>query len=489
MNHGSQSRRRSIWLSALGLLLAIGVGGEAAAGAVPPETLREARIEWGNCPVTPPPKTHCGTLTVPEDWSHAATSRRIEMPFAVIGSKDADPRPDPVAFLTGGPGVTAFFVLPLLGEAPFVEHRNVIVMEPRGSGYAKPALLCSGGTAGLAQCERAFRDSGVDPDQYRTESLAHDLEALRLALGVAQWNLYGVSFGTFWALHHVRLYPAAVRSMILESPDPPQAGYAWTRTAALNAFDRVFDACRADIGCNADYPDLRHRFVDVLRRSANTKIQPGLDSRSSGDLFSILYHHLYSTLSLAQVPRLVDAAARGDMETVVASVPTWGTAPEAFDAGKFVASGLNASVECADDIFQPVTLDTRISFRRPWPADVIALIRPEGWNYDQICSAWKVTRAADTLGLAVHSDVPTLILDGAFDPITPPEWAEATALTLSRSTVLVDPSAAHFVLLTRHTCVWQAVRDLLRDPGSEIDLGCVGAIAPVRWQPRAARAN
>ena len=489
VNHGSRILRGRIWRSALGLLLVTCIGGGAAAAPMAPDALRHAKIEWGSCPVMPPPGTRCGTLNVPEDWGQAATSRRIELPFMVIGSKDANRRPDPVVFLTGGPGVTAFYVLPLFGDAPFVEHRDVIVMEPRGFGYAKPALSCSGGTQGLAACERAFRQAGIDPDQYRTESLSHDLEALRIALAIEEWNLYAVSYGTYWALHHVRQYPGAVRSMILDSPYPPQASYEWTRPSALNAFDRVFDACRADPGCNADFPDLRHRFVDALRRAELSKIHVGTQTLGGGELFHALYGHVYASPSLAQVPRLIDAAARGDFETVFAAVPSYGAAPEGLDPSRIMASGLNASVECADDIFQPATADTRVAYLRPWPADIVSLIQPEGWNYDGICAAWKVPRSADVLGLAVHSAIPTLILVGAFDPITPPEFGEAAALTLSHSTLLVDPAAAHAVVTTRHACVWQAVRDVLSDPATEIDLSCVGAIPPVRWQPRAARAN
>ena len=44
---------------------------------------------------------------------------------------------------------------------------------------------------------------------------------------------------------------------------------------------------------------------------------------------------------------------------------------------------------------------------------------------------------------AVHSDAPTLLLSGEADPVTPAEFGEAAAATLSHSLHLVFPQMGH----------------------------------------------
>src|SRR4051794_2059382 len=47
----------------------------------------------------------CGTLDVPENWDHPE-SRRIQIGYLILKSTAAQPDPDPVVFLGGGPGIS-----------------------------------------------------------------------------------------------------------------------------------------------------------------------------------------------------------------------------------------------------------------------------------------------------------------------------------------------------------------------------------------------
>ncbi len=53
-----------------------------------------------------------------------------------------------------------------------------------------------------------------------------------------------------------------------------------------------------------------------------------------------------------------------------------------------------------------------------------------GWEIEnqsenqEECGTWNVTRSPDVLDTMPKSDVPTLLLSGFFDPVTPPEYGE-----------------------------------------------------------------
>jgi pimeloyl-ACP methyl ester carboxylesterase len=63
----------------------------------------------------------------------------------------------------------------------------------------------------------------------------------------------------------------------------------------------------------------------------------------------------------------------------------------------------------------------------------------------------------------VVSDVPTLLLVGEFDPVTPPEWAEAAAVHLGRGELFVFPAVGHGVL-DSHRCATDLVKAFLAAP-------------------------
>jgi pimeloyl-ACP methyl ester carboxylesterase len=62
-----------------------------------------------------------------------------------------------------------------------------------------------------------------------------------------------------------------------------------------------------------------------------------------------------------------------------------------------------------------------------------------------ICEAWDLPAAPPLVPTPVESDIPTLILAGAYDPITPPEWSRSVAERLNNSYYYEFPAAGHNV--------------------------------------------
>jgi pimeloyl-ACP methyl ester carboxylesterase len=83
----------------------------------------------------------CGYLVVPENRSRP-TGRSIRLGVAVVSPVSRTPAPDPVVYLTGGPGGSAIAAAPGLIDAGFNRDRELILMDQRGTVFSKPFLFC-----------------------------------------------------------------------------------------------------------------------------------------------------------------------------------------------------------------------------------------------------------------------------------------------------------------------------------------------------------
>jgi hypothetical protein len=80
----------------------------------------------------------------------------------------------------------------------------------------------------------------------------------------------------------------------------------------------------------------------------------------------------------------------------------------------------------------------------------------------------------------VKSDTPALLLSGAFDPITPPSFAQLVAANLSHSYSVTFPNGAHGAALSG-TCPNQIIQEFLANPASPPDTSCLKTIPPIEF--------
>ncbi|MCA9876946.1 MAG: hypothetical protein KC442_04180, partial [Thermomicrobiales bacterium] len=83
----------------------------------------------------------CGYLTVPENRANP-NGRTIRVAVARVPAVSATPRPDPIVYLTGGPGGIAFLDAVGLVAAGINADRDVIFVEQRGTYHSEPFLAC-----------------------------------------------------------------------------------------------------------------------------------------------------------------------------------------------------------------------------------------------------------------------------------------------------------------------------------------------------------
>jgi hypothetical protein len=88
-----------------------------------------------------------------------------------------------------------------------------------------------------------------------------------------------------------------------------------------------------------------------------------------------------------------------------------------------------------------------------------------------LCREWRIEVLPRTVLEPVRSDIPTLLLSGAYDPITPPSFALQVASTLTTSTHVVFPGGTHGQAFGE-ACATGIMRAFLDQPTAAPDAAC-----------------
>lgn len=431
----------------------------------------------------------CGTLEVPENRAQSGArpdGRSIELAWAVIEARTADPEPDPVFFLAGGPGQSARDVAPVIANAlaDVNRTRDLIFLDQRGTGGSN-ALECGFDEdtfltePDLDEIDALLREchAKLDADvrHYTTIDGAEDLEALREHLGLEAINLVGGSYGTRMAQVYLRRFPEAVRSMIIDGVVPTRLKLGSEHAEMLDrSIDKLLARCAEDATCSENFPDLAQAFetlkaqygespVTIQVTHPRTGVAETLEF-SDAVLASSLRFLAYSAVSQMMIPYLIhEAAATGSPERLAAQALM--TSDQMSEG---LAIGLNFAVGCSED--WPY-----------WPADSDAAGTLLGNSftelYSKVCSWWP----ADPVGPGFHqpfdTDVPVLILSGELDPVTPPQYGEEAEAQFSNSLHIIAEGRGHITMT--NSCIGSIATEFIAEAGvADLDTGCTERIGP-----------
>lgn len=467
---------------------------EAGAEARPSEPPQGAPEELGSfafvdepCPFLPEVAVtvDCGYLLVPESRT-GLSDATIEVAVAVLRTPAAEPAPDPVVFLNGGPGGVSlaehWFWLSDLDdwrEHPILATRDLVLVDQRGTGYSVPRLTC-GDEEDLDDCHDRLVADGITLAAYSTPENAADLAALRLALGYEQWNLLGNSYGTRLASAIVRDHPEGVRSMILDGVYPLDVVPAYHQYPAntVAALGELFDRCAEQPGCTAAYGDLAELFERAVTRVESETEQAGFE------LIDAVFDALYAVESLVDVPLALLLAADGrtseafellewEPDVLVPARATRG--PEEDATGKFFAVECREEHAFTDEDVLLGELD-RLAEAGVFELLLDSLGATALWGFE-VCQDWD-TGVADTRERApLVADTPALVLSGRFDPITPPGWGRQLAANLTNATFVLLPHRSHSAV-GEDSCTDTIVAAFLDAPTAEVDQACLATVTP-----------
>jgi pimeloyl-ACP methyl ester carboxylesterase len=424
----------------------------------------------------------CGYVTVPEHRDRPS-NRTIDIAVAIAHGTQPGSSDDPVVFLNGGPGDSALVdIAPVWAASSIRERHDLVLLDQRGTGYSRPALPCRALDSQLSidaltaeqdaervrlatTCLDEYRSQGIDVTAYTTRENAADVDAVREALGLKRWSLYGISYGTRLALEVMRTHASTIRAAVLDSPYPPQARPLEDASARFErAMVEVLTACREDPGCAAAYPNVGSRLGAILS-NGDARLDREYPWVPASYAAGVLNGELYTPHGIATIPVVVDGLERGNAMLLRNGYFAW--TPPPVEA---TATGMHYSVECHDrafDVDEAAVAKDRALHSSYGPMEGARAIRA-------ICGVWGAQPPSADEVAPVASDVPTLVLVGQFDPVTPPSYAAGTAFTLGRATIVEMPGLGHAVSLTQ--CGIQLRNAFLADQTAALDRSCVDAL-------------
>jgi pimeloyl-ACP methyl ester carboxylesterase len=474
----------------LGSLLLLPACNPGAATAPP-----EERIPLHDCQLSAPGSVgslaaKCGELSVYEDRT-SGSGRRITLNIAVIPAVSRNPAPDPLFFLTGGPGQAATESFLQLSPAfeQIHQKRDIILVDQRGTGKSNP-LNCPiledenledlPSDADLsAFLEECLSSLDANPALYTTSLAMDDLDDVRASLGYDLINLYGVSYGTRAALTYLDQHPQHVRTAILDgtvAQDIPLGQD--TARDAQRALNQIFLRCEADEDCRQAFPGVRSEFVTLLENLKSQPVQVSVAHPITGKrteyeftadkLASAVRLLTYAPETAALLPFLIHTAQSGGDLSLLASQYLI-VSDQLTDS---ISEGMNYSVLCAEDVpfFSPEEAEQAGS------GTYLGDLTVEGLY--QVCKTWPKAEVPASFKEPVQSEVPVLLLSGESDPVTPPEYAERAANTLSNNLLLVAPGQGHNVIF--RGCIPSIAGDFIENGSVQnLDTACVSQIQPM----------
>ncbi len=475
-------RQLAVWLAAVA-----GMTAPAIAQQITPATFETTmcpdRIAAG---IAAGEKVDCGVLIVPET-RRTTSARMVRLPVTIFRSRSATPAADPLVFLAGGPGLSN--TGPRSGASdPFLEERDRIYLEPRGATFSAPRLECpefsevkleiaSGRLAWAAQsgelvkaartCRTRLSVESIDLSGYVSTETADDIEDLRVAMGLGQVSLYGLSYGARLALTMMRRHPASVRSVILDSVLPPEVDFDETASnSILRTLNMVFDGCAVDADCAAAYPDLRTRFAALIAEADRKPLSVGARDAygrpvivRSAQVAAAFYDALHDTKGIGGMPKLIVDVANGRHDLLK---PMF----EGMGASGF-EWGLRLSVWCAEEM--PFEHEGRMTAQVS-PALGLGGV-DERTATPEVCRTWNVPAVATEDDTPVTTTTPVLIFSGGFDPDTPTDWARAQLDRLPNARLVVMPGESHAASFG--ACATGISLGFLRDPSAPLGMDCV----------------
>jgi pimeloyl-ACP methyl ester carboxylesterase len=458
-------------------------------------------------------QSDCGYVTVPEQHAQSQ-GRTIQLAVVRTRSTSKAPAADPLFVEQGGPGdstigIIADWALPTLPELQAVlKSRDLVFVEERGTQYSKPFLSCPEYDAkniSIAKgektytdpgwfkvCSDRFKQQGINFNAFNTRENASDVYFVAETLNYPKFNYYGVSYGTLlgqYVIAQADKHKAKLRSAILDGVVRPDIDFNLAGGHTLSyALRNIFHSCAQDQKCAEAYPNLEQKFlaiVDQLNQkpvsltlttgSSKQTIVTQLDGNTfiSGMIPLLLRPYSGNTSQGTSIPKYIHAASQGNFGWIAKGLS------DDLESSGSSSKGMYSSVLCvrANSV---QALPAQV-MPPPYPQLVPWGIR-EGEAVKKVCDILQ----ADLKPPFVYENpqIPTLVLNGTFDPVTPQPYGEFVARNLKTAYVYTFPGLGHGSFfpppgMPATACSIKIATDFLAHPMRAPNSSCLTQVKPL----------
>ena len=418
----------------------------------------------------------------------------------------------------GGPGFSTTGTADQYAQmyGPLLRRRHLLLVDQRGTGRSQPIncpALQNLTIAYNVAAERCGRALGARADDYTTARSADDLAAVIARLGLGPVDLYGDSYGTFFAQVFTGRHPAAVRSLVLDSAYPTYGESAWYPTqgpAMRRAFDLV---CRRSVACRdggQSFLPTLEQVLEIVRARpwrGVSRDADGLRARvtvNGTTLVDVAFGATFTPTTYREMTAALRSGLKGDRAPLFRLVAeSLGGGTDAGDPVEY-SEGLAAAVNCHDiaQLYDMTALPgvarereyaaalaerTRVNPDTFGPFTVNEYARSD-WQMLDWCTRWPVSPASNPAGSprppgGQYPSVPVLVLSSELDTITTPAEGSLVASQFPNAKHVLVRNSLHISTLgDTDNCAQHLVRGFVRSPGtvSPWHRACAASIEPIR---------
>ncbi len=461
-----------------------------------------SRLQWQACEfeLDWPRVAHCGRMRVTAD-----SGREHSMPVVVLKQRrwlrpwQSDS--GPLLYIHGGPGSAGGLNEVAVMDYWFAEldalalSGDLVLYDQRGTGLSLPSIQCAALREYFTQtlntpltAEQAANDiyaleqacaqrlrSQLDFADYNTRTAATDALRLMQLLGGDDWNVYAVSYGSRVALELMRTPDLPLRSVILDSVYPgDKNGFLESYAALSNSVLQLDSDCDADSYCTQQYGDFLQNIKQLMLRLGEQPLSMQAENWASQqsvavvldqlNFIQLLITALSDWQSMTLLPSAVAAANRGEVNDALQRLMD-SYITSALD--RQFSPALFMLVECNDT----TPVDAR-GYR--------AALAPYDWLFpgsqalfeaNNSCPFWRAEGVQPLSATSVDSALPSLVLSGRHDPLTPAAWGRQVARTLAQGYYFELDGVGHSVIGS-DDCGMELARQFLHNPAVKPTVSC-----------------
>ncbi|MCV9927829.1 alpha/beta fold hydrolase [Flavobacterium sp. LS1R49] len=384
-----------------------------------------------------------GYLNVPETWG-GHDGKTIKIAVTILKKTSNVKSSKAIVFIQGGPGADGIANIWSWLNHPLRENNDIIVLDIRGTGLSKPRLSEDLGkkfleilaknqseeedekqkTNAAMLCKQDLINRGINIDSYNSLAVANDLHALKSILKYKEWNVYGVSYGTYVAQVYASTYPKDIESLVLDSAIYDMSTYYVDNTANyMNSLQKIFKICKNDKKYNKEYPNLEKTYYEVIADLEKNPLTVSVDKSlvpsgkftyNAEDFKVAIQQALYNKQLVEVIPVLIYQFHERKGESLGNLVSAFSSLLE-MDYGVYYCISCNEALPNNDfSEYQKKASEFKglsggISF---YKSDF------------KVCDAWNKNRNEGSIKSFNLSNLalakyPVLVFSGEFDPITP----------------------------------------------------------------------